>query len=66
MTEPDTRPLTPLEIALRPGAIPWPTALEDNIREAERPYQAPTRRKERDVHRVLTILDELKTKGGKI
>lgn len=73
--EHDARELTPLDallspderrlaVALEPGPLPWPEALTDNIRELERPFQAPTRRKEKDVHRVLTILDELKTKGG--
>ncbi len=55
---------TPLEIAMEPGPKPWPNSLSDNIRELTRPFQPPTRRKEKDVHRVLTILDELKTKGG--
>lgn len=65
MNSPDTRTLTQLEIALRPGAIPWPNSLQDNIAELERPFQAPSRRKERDVNKVLTILDGLLTKGGK-
>jgi hypothetical protein len=54
---------TPLEIAMEPGPLPWPETLADNIRELERPFQPPTRRKEKDVHRVLAILDQLQ-KGG--
>lgn len=37
--EPDTRLPTPLEVALRPGAKPWPNCLRDNITELERPYR---------------------------